>query len=158
MSLIEIIRLRPEHGDMLVRFFEEINTPQYTEKFSPHPFNHEHADLICDYRGRDLYYSVLLNGERIIGYCMLRGWDDGYEIPSLGLCMLKEYEGFGVGRAMMNFLEAVSRIRGCSQVMLKVRKDNAAARNLYSSQGYVFNEHNGDFFIGFKDISKGTAP
>jgi ribosomal protein S18 acetylase RimI-like enzyme len=158
MSSIEIIRLRPEHGDMLLRFFEEINVPQYTANFSPHPFDREQAKLSCNYRGRDLYYSVILNREKIIGYCMLRGWDEGYEIPSLGLCVLKEYQGFGLGRAMMNFLETVSRLRGCTKTMLRVRKDNSTARKLYLSQGYVFNDRNEDFLIGFKDLPSGATP
>lgn len=157
MSLIEIVRLRQEHLERLVSFFRLIDSPEYTKDFSPHPFNEEHARFVCHYEGKDAYYAVLQDEDEIIAYCMMRGWDEGYDIPSLGLCVLSKYHGFGLGRAIMNFLEASSRLRGCSKVMLKVKKDNAVARNLYAGQGYVFKEHNDAFLVGFKDISEGTS-
>lgn len=156
MLSIEIVRLRQEHLKRLVSFFRQIDSPEYTNDFSPHPFDEDYARFVCHYEGKDAYYAVLLDEEEIIAYCMMRGWDEGYEIPSLGLCVLKKYQGFGLGRAIMSFLEASSRLRGCSKVMLKVKKDNVAARNLYAGLGYVFREHREDFLAGFKDISKGT--
>jgi len=156
MSLIEIMRLRPEHLDGLVRFFSEINTPDYAKEFSPHPFDAKHAGLVCNHEGRDLYFAVLLNGQEVIAYAMLRGWDEGYAIPSIGLCVRKDYQGLGLGRLIMEFLESISRLNGCSKLMLKVKKDNEKAKSLYVSQGYLFRDHDVDFLIGFKDISKGT--
>jgi ribosomal protein S18 acetylase RimI-like enzyme len=156
MSSIEIVRLKQEHLNRLVPFFDEISTPDYMRDFSPHPFDEEHARSVCNYQGLDRYYAVLLDGEKIIAYCMLRGWDEGYEIPSLGLCVLKPYQGYGIGRIILNFLETTSSLNGCSKVMLKIKKDNALASNLYVTQGYVFREHSDDFLIGFKNISKGA--
>lgn len=157
MRALEIVRLRQKHRGLLEVFFRQIDTPEYKKDFAPHPFNEEHARFVCHYEGKDAYYSVLLDEEEVVAYCMLRGWDEGYDIPSLGLCVLKKYQGIGLGRMIMNFLEVLSRLRGCSRVMLKVKKDNAAARNLYSDQGYVFKEYNEDFLVGFKDISAGTS-
>lgn len=157
MTSIEIVKLRHEHLERLMFFFSQIDSLEYAKDFSPHPFDEEYARFVCHYEGKDAYYAVLLDEEEIVAYCMMRGWDEGYEIPSLGLCVLKRYQGFGLGSAIMNFLEASSRLRGCSKVMLKVKKDNAAARNLYAGQGYSFKEHNEDFLVGFKDISEGTS-
>ncbi len=151
--MIEIVRLRPEHQNSLTGFFEKIILPEYTKDFSPHPFNAENAKRVCDYQGRDLYYSILLDGKDIIGYGMLRGWDEGYDIPSMGLCILKTYQGKGLGRLLLNFLEVVSRLEGANKVMLKVKKGNEIAIRLYESQEYVFEKFNEDFLIGFKNIS-----
>lgn len=150
--MIEIVRLRPEHMECLIRFFEVINEPEYSNDFSPHPFNVENATRICNYQGRDLYYTVLSEGKKIIGYGMLRGWDEGYEIPSIGLCILKEFQCLGLGKILLDFLETVSRLRGCSKVMLKVKKENEPARKLYKRQGYDLTSQDKDFLIGFKDI------
>lgn len=150
--MIEIVRLRPEHMEYLIRFFEAINEPEYIKDFSPHPFNEENAIGVCNYQGQDLYFSVLLNGGEIIGYGILRGWDEGYEIPSIGLCILKKYQGSGLGRLLLNFLETASKLKGCSKVMLKVKRDNEIAKRLYESQRYVFKEYNEEFLIGYKQL------
>lgn len=153
MHSIEIIRLRAEHAGRLADFFKTIDTSEYRKDFAPHPFNEEYAKFVCNYDGSDLYFSVLHDGKEIIGYGILRGWDEGYEVPSIGLCILKKYQGSGLGRLLLNFLEIVSRLRGCSTVMLKVKKDNPVAKKLYESQGYDLKEHNEDFLIGYKKIS-----
>jgi len=153
MPSIEIIKLRNEHTEKLIRFFNEINSPDYIKDFSPHPFDEEHARRVCNYQGHDYYYSILLDRENIIGYFMLRGWDEGYDTPSIGLCVLKKYQGLGLGSLIMNFLEKVARLNGCSKVMLKVKKDNTVAKTLYVSHGYIFTEYNDEFLVGFKSIS-----
>ncbi|MFN8537438.1 MAG: hypothetical protein U0232_08190 [Thermomicrobiales bacterium] len=38
----------------------------------------EQATILTNYAGADLYY-VLIAGDTILGYGMLRGWDAGYE-------------------------------------------------------------------------------
>jgi GNAT superfamily N-acetyltransferase len=136
----------------LTNFFEEINSPEYTDFFLPHPFNAENAGYVCSHRGRDLYYAILLNGAEIIGYGMLRGWDEGYEIPAVGLCLLKKYQGIGLGGTFLNFLETVATLNGCKKLMLKVKKTNAIARTLYESRRYILQEYNKEFMIGFKSL------
>lgn len=150
MQMIEIEKLRPEHLAGLKVFFDAIDTPEYRENFSPHPFDAENAERVCYYNGQDLYYAILLDRKGVIGYGMLRGWDEGYEIPSIGLCILKQYQGGGFGKLLLNLLEAVSRLRRCPKVMLKVKKSNKEAISLYESQKYVFSEHNEDFLVGYK--------
>jgi len=150
MPTVEIVKLKPEYEEFLVHFFKKINSPEYTVNFAPHPLNTEYAKLICNYKGYDLYYSILIDAKEIIGYGMLRGWDEGYEIPSIGLCILKKYQGISLGKVMLNFLETLSMLKGCSKVMVKVIKNNTKARELYQSQGYVLKDHNEDFLIGYK--------
>ena len=150
--MIEIVRIKPKNLEVLAGFFNEVNIPEYTRDFSPHPFNAGNAARVCNYTGRDLYYAVLIDGRKMIGYGMLRGWDEGYEIPSVGLCVLKKYHGIGLGKLLLNFLETVAGLSGCSKVMLKVKKNNKVARKLYDSQKYVFKEYNQDFIIGHKDL------
>lgn len=150
--MLEIVRLREEHVEQLKKFFEAINSPPYIDDFSPHPFDSSNAERICKYQGKDKYCAILLNGEAVIGYGLLRGWDEGYEVPALGLCVLKEYHGKGLGKLLINFLETVSRMEGALNVMLKVKKNNEIAKKLYLSQGFDLKEYNDDFFIGHKKL------
>ncbi len=152
MPTIEIVRLRAAHQKSLADYFKNINLPEYTKDFFPHPFDEENARRICEYPGRDLYYSVLMDGKEVIGYGMIRGWDEGYEVPSLGICIVRKYQGKGLGRLMLKFLETVSKLQGTDKIMLKVKKDNETAIKLYESHRYVFREYDGNFLIGYKDL------
>ena len=88
----------------------------------------------------------------MIGYGLLRGWDEGYEVPAIGLCVLKKYHGKGLGKLLLAFLETDSRVEGASEVMLKVKKNNAAAISLYKKQGFDLKEYNDLFLIGRKRL------
>jgi len=151
--MIEIVRLREDHAELLNIFFEHINTPEYRKDFSPFPFDGKQATVLCNYQGQDLYYAIIMENTKIIGFGMLRGWDEGYEIPSIGLCIRKTYQGMGFGKLMLAFLEIASKVKGCSKVMLKVKKNNDKAKRLYEANGYTFKEHNSEYLTGYKDIT-----
>ncbi len=51
--------------------------------FHPHPLTCEAALEIASLSGRDRYFVAIV-AQKIVGYGMLRGWDAGFEIPSLG--------------------------------------------------------------------------
>ena len=93
----------------------------------------------------------------MVGYGMLRGLDEGYSIPSLGLCILKEFQGVGVGRMLLNHLLNESAARGAKSVMLKVKESNSIARALYVSQGFIFTKHDPETLIGFLEIGPDLA-
>ncbi len=149
---MEIVRLRPIHAESLITFFAEINTEEYTRDFSPFTFDPDMAQRICNHQGRDLYYAILMHDREVAGIGMLRGWDEGYDVPSIGLCILKRYQNRGVGTLMLAFLEMVLGIRGCTRVMLKVRRDNAKAKKLYEDKKYMFEEYDDIYLIGYKGI------
>jgi ribosomal protein S18 acetylase RimI-like enzyme len=46
----------------------------------------------------------VLQGSRIVGYGMLRGWDEGYSVPSLGILVRAEACGQGIGKLLMEHL------------------------------------------------------
>ena len=104
--------------------------------FHPHPLSHDEAERIATYRGRDVYLVHDADG-RAVAYGMLRGWDLGYEVPSLGVAVRTDAYGLGHGRRMMAALHEIARQRGSRLVRLRVHPDNARARALYRSMGYV---------------------
>ena len=95
----------------------------------------EGAARIVGLRGRDLYLLGIVQGEAI-AYGMLRGWDEGYPIPSLGIGVRKDALRMGYGRAMMLALHEAARASGASTVRLRVNPENVAALSLYRSLGY----------------------
>jgi ribosomal protein S18 acetylase RimI-like enzyme len=103
--------------------------------FKPHAMTLEYAQRIVSHEGRDVYVSLAEDG-RLVSYGMLRGWDEGYEIPSLGVAVRSDALGRGHGRRMMIQLHAIARQREAALIRLRVHPDNAPAKNLYRSLGY----------------------
>jgi ribosomal protein S18 acetylase RimI-like enzyme len=87
------------------------------------------------------YYAAVIRGDRMIGYGMLRGWDEGYEIPTLGIVVSSSSRGLGLGRLIMEYLHVIARARNVRSIMLKVYKKNEAAVRLYRGLGYVLSDH-----------------
>ena len=94
----------------------------------------------------------------VIGYGMLRGWDDGYETPSLGIAIAPGMQGRGLGRMLMEFLHAEARQRGADRIRLKVHAENVRAVALYQSLGYEFPGGEGGQMTGFLALARGTCP
>jgi GNAT superfamily N-acetyltransferase len=106
-----------------------------TTYFRPHPMTVEQADHIASLHGRDVYLIGLV-GEEPVAYGMLRGWDEGFDVPSLGIGVRRDFERQGYGRAMMRRLHEVAIANGARQVRLRVHADNIGAASLYRELGY----------------------
>jgi ribosomal protein S18 acetylase RimI-like enzyme len=157
---IAVIRLGVDHASSLGRFFALLAADQRAASvFHPHPFTPEQAKLIAEYSGHDCYAGVLA-GDDIVAYGMLRGWDEGYEIPSLGVAVASGHRGLGLGRLMMDYLHSVARLRGAPSIMLKVYKNNEPAAQLYRQMGYEMTDLNEREWRGtfqFRASSKGAV-
>lgn len=150
---LEVVRLTPEWQEGLQQFFQELKASGDEVFFSPHPV---YADSICQiaaHDGKDLYYLLVEHGE-VLGYGMLRGWDEGYQIPSLGLAIHSSARGQGLGKMLMDFLHLLASRRGTDKVRLRVRTNNEKALSLYKSLGYVFEVdlNQADYLVGFKSL------
>lgn len=69
---------------------------------------------------------------------MLRGWDEGFTIPSLWIAVDSTYQGKGIVELLMRFLHVASKLRGAPKIRLKVYPENTAAVGLYRKLGYRF--------------------
>lgn len=145
--------LRPEFSSGLARLFENLIHSGAEIFFHPHPLTKEEAWNRANYSGKDLYY-VLVDGALVLGYGMLRGWEEGYEIPSLGIAIDPWAHGQGYGKMFMHFLHAAAQRRGATRVRLKVQGQNTHAAALYRSLGYVFQVEEHGESIGYLNLSK----
>lgn len=152
---LEVVRLAPQWQEGLQLFFQDLKESGDDVFFSPHPADDDSIRRITDLNGRDLYYLLVEDG-RVLGYGMLRGWDEGYQIPSLGLAIHPSARGQGLGKMFMDFLHLLAFRRGASKVRLRVRANNEKAISLYKSLGYAFEENTNQtgFLIGFKNIGR----
>lgn len=148
---LEICRLAPALEPALVRFFARLLDSGAATNFHPHPLTAEEGAKLVRYEGRDLFYAMVC-GDEIVSYGMLRGWDEGYDVPSLGIAVDPSVEGRGYGRLMMLFLHASARLRGARHVRLKVYPSNQRAVRLYESLGYRFDEVDREQLVGTIDL------
>jgi ribosomal protein S18 acetylase RimI-like enzyme len=142
--------LSPDLAEPLAELFEALRAAGDERWFHPHPLTREEAERLSAYEGRDVYCVLTENG-RVLAYGMLRGWDEGYEVPSLGLAVHPGARGRGAGRALMQHLHEVARGRGAARVRLTVDADNDPARRLYEELGYEL-ERRGVDLVGYLDL------
>lgn len=152
---MEFLSPNPALAPAASAFFRELVENGDAERFHPHPFTDEAAERVCKYAGQDVYCFAVV-GSRVIGYGMLRGWDQGYAVPSLGIAMGVAARGMGLGRAMMHYLHAEARRRGAERIRLKVYPENKVAVDLYRSLGYEFTDSLEDGqLVGYMRLASG---
>lgn len=130
---VEFRVVEPADEAILAELFADVDE----SFFRPHPFTRGEATRIAGHVSRDVY-ALLVEDERAVAYGMLRGWDEGYAVPSLGIAVRTSAQGRGLGRLMMAHLHAEAGRRGATVVRLRVHPDNLRARRLYESLGYAY--------------------
>jgi ribosomal protein S18 acetylase RimI-like enzyme len=124
--------VRPGDATALADLFASIDSAH----FHPHPMTAEEAERVTHYVGRDVF-AILETEGRFVAYGILRGWDDGFSVPSLGVAVRAADRRLGYGRTMMEWLAQEARSRGAQQIRLRVHPENETARRLYDSLGYT---------------------
>lgn len=155
---IECVAFRIGWEGPLSRFFSDLKARGDDAYFHPHAGDEESLRAIARNAGRDLYY-LFVRGDDVLAYGLLRGWSEGYEVPSLGIAVHPSMRGSGLGRLMMEYLEAMARLRGAQSMRLRVHKDNTVARDMYARRGYRMerDETDGSLIVGIKAFRGGVA-
>lgn len=128
---LSIRQIRPGDEHDLEVLFAGLDT----RWFRPHDLGEAGAREVASHVGKDAYLIGHIDSVPV-AYGMLRGWDEGYRIPALGIAIRKGFRDRGLGRTMMEALHRVVRERGGHRVRLRVAAGNARARHLYESLGY----------------------
>jgi [ribosomal protein S18]-alanine N-acetyltransferase len=127
-----IKRISQRDIQRLAQFFTDNDRPEILRHFHPFALNEDSALKICQASHQDLYYVTIWKGQ-IVGFLMLRGWEDGFEIPSLGVLVDHRTHGKGFGRKMTRFAISKANDKGCPAIRLSVYVSNFRALALYSS-------------------------
>ena len=144
-------QVTPANAGRLAVFFSALRAAGDEKFFHPHPLDDDAAARIAHYDGSDLYCAAF-HREEIVAYGMLRGWDEGYVIPSLGISVHPAWRNRGVGRALMTHLHLLAAKRGATRVRLTVQPANQAALCLYRSLQYQFQIETPERWIGLREL------
>jgi [ribosomal protein S18]-alanine N-acetyltransferase len=150
---LEFRRLTTEWRNGLAEFCRALEAAGDAAFFQPHSFSDIELDRVVLHSGRDLYY-VAVQGAKVLGYGLLRGWDEGYAVPSLGIAIHPAERSCGLGLAFMHFLHVAASRRGAEQVRLRVNPGNSKAIELYNRLGYLFESTEGGCYVGFKQLRR----
>lgn len=145
--MLEIRRLSKGMEQALALFFSDVAEGNYAQYYYPYSLTSETAKKLCSLSGKDMHY-VLTDNETILGHGMLRGWDEGYSVPSLGIVVHPGIANKGLGTMLVRFLHSAAWMRGCSKVRLSVHKENSVAINIYKKLGYIFEPKNSEELTG----------
>ena len=150
-------RLNPADTPGLASLFAALCEHHDERLFHPHPLTAEVAASLAAHHtchhtvlaNRDEYHAVLDQPTgTVVAYGMLRGWVEGYDVPSLGIAVHPQHRGRGIARQFMQHLHRVAIGRGAERVRLKVYRHNQAAVSLYESLGYSFTPHSEAEWLG----------
>ena len=147
------IRLTKALQQPFITFLEQLFDQGDKDFFHPHGFDKASAAEVVteSEESADEYWVCLIDNE-IAAYGMLRGWAEGFDIPSLGIATAPKHRGRGHGKQMMTHLHNIARSRGATKVRLKVDKMNFVAKSLYEKLGYKFEVYSQTEFIGFLQL------
>lgn len=150
---IECIAYRPGWEGELARFFDALKASGDDAYFHPHAADEATLRALSHEIDADLHY-LLVQGRDVLAYGLMRGWDAGYAIPSLGVAVHPSVRTSGLGHLMMEYLETMARHRGISTVRLRVHKENTRAIDLYARRGYRMTADRSDerLLVGIKSF------
>ena len=116
--------------------------------FHPHPFDILRASLLCSNKGADwsagAFEKTNNASEQIVGYVILRGWEEGYDSPSFGVCVLPQWQNKKIGYNLTLAAIDTAKIHKSPTIRLKVYPQNRKAISLYQSLGFKFNDKTED--------------
>jgi RimJ/RimL family protein N-acetyltransferase len=118
-------------------------TQEYTKYFHPFDFDISTIKLVLQNAVEDRFFGVeirsdLSEGIELIGFYMLRGFDEGYTDPMYGVFISSQYTSKGIGRLTISHAECFCRFQGCKNILLKVFPHNLKAKRLYDYLGFKF--------------------
>jgi ribosomal protein S18 acetylase RimI-like enzyme len=132
-----IRRFRRTDGDALYEFFTQRLSPESQRLYSLQPLDRNLVEwVVSEADAPDIVRLVAFNGDAIIGYAYWRPQIFKPKLPLLSIAVADEYQGLGLGRALMELLIDAARLRGMDGLELHVFKHNHRAIALYRKVGF----------------------
>ena len=120
--------------------------------FHPHPFDRKTAEKLTGPEIDDpdikRYMAVEDTSKEMIGYVFF--WDFAKDFPWLGISVRDDFQGKGLGKKLLNFMEQVARNHNKKGIQLTTMKDNEIALHLYKKMEYkIVGEKHGEHWLKY---------
>lgn len=126
---------------------------EYSKYFIPFDFDHTTIKKILTEKKEDKFFGLFVD-DSLIGFYMLRGFDEGYDIPSYGVWISKEYSAKGLSKLTLQHAVSICKINGIKKLLLKVHPENKIAKMIYENFGFIkkSNDPKNNNLVYYKDI------
>ena len=111
------------------------NDPEYSKYFIPFSFDLQTIKDRMENLKQDSFWGIFIN-YKLVGFYLLRGFDEGYEIPSYGVWISKEFSGKGSSKLTLQHAISFCKLNHIGNLMLKVHPDNIIAKKIYERFGF----------------------
>ena len=135
IKIINFRKLGPNDAGVLSKLINQ-DSKDYTKYFVPFKFDTATIENILKKTKNDLYCGVYW-GEELTGFYMLRGFDEGYSIPSYGVYISSRFSNKGLAALTLNHAISTCKMLGCEKLRLKVHTANTFALKQYVKFGFV---------------------
>ena len=132
---LELKKLNIENAKELTDLLQG-SDDEYTKYFIPFKYDLQTISSILSTAIKDQFYGIYFD-HKLIGFYMLRGFDAGYEIPSYGVWISKDYSSKGISKFTLQHAISVCKLNNLKKLMLKVHPDNLTAKKIYEDFGFV---------------------
>lgn len=132
MIELRIARLSPEDAPALSRL---LNDPEYRKYFTPFAVDAQSLEARLASAREDRYWGLWLD-QALAGFCMLRGFDEGFQRPSFGVYIARCHAGKGLSGCALHHCMSWCQVNGVPSLMLKVHPDNRYAQRSYEKAGF----------------------
>jgi RimJ/RimL family protein N-acetyltransferase len=125
---------------------------EYIRFFHPFSFDLKTIEEILGRRREDVFTGIYRQ-DQLVGFFMLRGWDQGFEVPTFGILIDEGHSELGLARLSLRMAKRICRLRGSPRIMLKVSPENEAAKYLYEEEHFVqtgIDNKSGDLIYHFE--------
>lgn len=134
-ALIELRQLNLTDLPDIVELWDK-DPADYNLHFIPFEMNLQNLKSIIEQADKDLFIGVFV-AKKAAGFFMLRGFDNGYEIPSYGVWISKQYANKGLAKLTLQHSIAICRMSGVKKIMLKFHPENIIAMKMYKKFGFI---------------------
>lgn len=131
---LSIRRLKPADAAKVARAAEACSSG-YMRFYKTFSFSAASLRAAFAKAKNDGYWGIF-DGTALAGYFMLRGFDDGWDIPAYGVFVPEAYAGRGLSRLALQYALCWCRLKGVKTVMLKCHPENERALKVYESCGF----------------------
>ncbi len=131
---LEIKRLNINHAKELANLLQS-SDKEYSKYFIPFTFDFETISEILSKAKNDQVYGIYVE-QNLAGFYMLRGFDEGYSVPSYGVWICENYSNKGLSTFTLQHAISFCKLNSVKKIMLKVHPDNLSAKHIYEKYGF----------------------
>src|SRR3954451_16258635 len=123
---LRLHRLDPDDGPALAAPFVANDVPEVTRWFDPFPLDAETATALSRHDGNDLYWGASAEAG-LVGFAMVRGWDDNHPQPAYGCFVDRHAQGQRIGETITRLMLEQLRQEDVPEVRARIHDDNVAS-------------------------------